>query len=731
MKIIQKEKIKDLCRVKCFGYTVYTREVVHGKDRLIRYKFFSLSCSIRTESKLSKIIRILKKPSKLITYYRLRKKIKLLSHSYNNGVLFVSQELTYTGSPNSLLRMARVAKERYKIVVLALQDGPFKYEFEKLGISVLCIEKNFLDTKIVREFISGFNFAIANTIGTSDFVKIYKDRLPVIWFIREAHNLEQYHIGRQKVLKNFPFVCCVSEYAKEYIDKTFNVNALICKNAVEDTPIGSSAEGKIKFLFSGTILPRKGLDILLRSWEHISGRFTNVELLIVGRVISSYEKYFNEEIQPFVENNELSIKYIGEITDREEYLKLLASVDVVVVPSRDESCSLVALEAAMMSKAIVVSKNVGAQYLCLNNAGFIYETESNDQLTSILSMLINNGRDYISSLGVKVRKNYEVESNYDSYFQRFNDILNKSEEYARNCRLNLSKEHKRLSEGSFNFVTYQTLSTIIQQNINKFRKFDLIVGIPRSGMIPAYMIGFLLNKNVCSLNELSEGLFNKKFGYRNINEDFVKNILILDDSILSGRAMADAKEIIRNTNLEKHYKISYGAIFGTSQNYADVDICLQILNPPRIFQWNYLNHPNCKEWCYDIDGVLCEDPPEKVNDDGPLYLNYILNAPPLFIPKYQIGALVSARLTKYQAATVQWANANNIRFKHIELLNLPNKNERIRQKAHTRTKIEFYLKHKEFKLFIESNEKQAIEIAKATKKPVICVENNTYYHFIE
>ena len=55
---------------------------------------------------------------------------------------------------------------------------------------------------------------------------------------------------------------------------------------------------------------------------------------------------------------------------------------------------------------------------------------------------------------------------------------------------------------TLNYKTYQNLSIDIKDNIYKLpMNIDLIVGIPRSGMIPAYMIGMILSKQVITLNE--------------------------------------------------------------------------------------------------------------------------------------------------------------------------------------------------------------------------------------
>ena len=48
-----------------------------------------------------------------------------------------------------------------------------------------------------------------------------------------------------------------------------------------------------------------------------------------------------------------------------------------------------------------------------------------------------------------------------------------------------------------NYISYADLSEDIRRNLYKLhdKDIDLVVGIPRSGMIPAYMIALYLNIN--------------------------------------------------------------------------------------------------------------------------------------------------------------------------------------------------------------------------------------------
>ncbi len=280
-----------------------------------------------------------------------------------------------------------------------------------------------------------------------------------------------------------------------------------------------------------------------------------------------------------------------------------------------------------------------------------------------------------------------------------------------------------------NYKTYQDLS----QDIKKFLpilpdNIDIIVGIPRSGMIPAYMLGFLLNLPVISLDEfLSNGILENTNTTRILkkNHNKKKRVLMIDDSLFSGNALNKAKQKINN--LQDHYDILWAVCYVANGKENDVDFYAETVSMPRFFQWNYLNHQNVSKACYDIDGVLCHDPTEEENDDGEKYIHFLKNARPLFIPSYEIYALVTSRLEKYRPQTEEWLKKNNVKYKKLYMLDLKSKEERIKMGAHGHFKAKIYNKLNKTTIFYESNPKQAAQIAELTKKPVFCVETDRLY----
>jgi uncharacterized HAD superfamily protein/hypoxanthine phosphoribosyltransferase len=273
-----------------------------------------------------------------------------------------------------------------------------------------------------------------------------------------------------------------------------------------------------------------------------------------------------------------------------------------------------------------------------------------------------------------------------------------------------------------NFRNIADLNNIILRKLSILpRDFDLIVGVPRSGMLPANLIALYLSKPFTDIHSFRNGHIYKA-GERGqfIDVKDFKKILIVDDSIASGSAIIKAKELIKE--VAPNFDISYCAIYVVPGKENLVDYYFESVALPRYFQWNIFNHTTLDKACFDIDGVLCVDPTEEQNDDGPLYTDFILNAAPLYIPKSKIGTLVTSRLEKYRKETEIWLERNGVKYNKLIMLDLPDMRARQKANSHGQHKANTY-KLSEYNLFFESSLQQALEINKITGKPVFCTEN--------
>lgn len=280
----------------------------------------------------------------------------------------------------------------------------------------------------------------------------------------------------------------------------------------------------------------------------------------------------------------------------------------------------------------------------------------------------------------------------------------------------------------FGYVSFSQLSAAIRAQLHVIPAgVDLVVGVPRSGMVPAYQIGLFLNRQVCDIdsfvagNSVSHG-HTRRVGVALVSLRHAQHILLVDDSLATGRSMQLALARIRETGFQG--KVSTCAAIVAPSHRASVDVSFITMPLPRLFEWNAFHHACVEDACFDMDGVLCIDPTEYENDDGPRYEKFLANARPLFRPTLKIGHIVTARLEKYRALTEGWLHANNIQFGQLHLVDLPSRAERIRLGAHCSHKIRVY-RETGASMFYESEPGQAREIAEGSGKPVLCIEDMT------
>lgn len=256
---------------------------------------------------------------------------------------------------------------------------------------------------------------------------------------------------------------------------------------------------------------------------------------------------------------------------------------------------------------------------------------------------------------------------------------------------------------------------------------DLVVGIPRSGLIPANFLCLMLNLPMTDIEGLIERRVLAAGRTRRgeaVNKQFddMKNILIIDDSVFHGNSVRAVKQRLESELSGRDYKITYCAVFGPKAEHPDVDVVFEAVPQPRVFQWNLFHHGLLQDCCVDIDGVLCLDPTPEQNDDGEKYREFLLNAVPLNRPTKPIGHLVTSRLEKYRPETEAWLKKWGIEYKSLNMLDLPTKEARQKANAHGSFKAEVY-RQKNSMLFIESEHGQAEDIARLSGMPVLCVES--------
>lgn len=331
-------------------------------------------------------------------------------------ILLVSHEMTYTGAPRSLLNIAKILlRLNYEVSVYTLEDGNFKREYEKIGLSVQRVPEKKQWLQLLKEY----DVAIFNTIFTLSLCIESQNIIRSILYIREAENIPDIGIGSGipvENIKNIKEAICLSEYAKAFIMAKYRPKKLtVIHNFVNDEYHGELnliKNNTINFMISGTVEWRKGHDNVINAYLCMPEELRRIsQLHIVGRM-PEWSKPFWKHLIP---KDEPSIIYHGEISDEKERISLYKRMNVFIVASRDEACSLVALEGAMLGKALILSENTGAKYLDVDGK-YIYTTEDIGalsrkmcQLTSRKELIIRGGKMRRQYLKTSTSKKYEAQ----------------------------------------------------------------------------------------------------------------------------------------------------------------------------------------------------------------------------------------------------------------------------------------------------------------------------------
>lgn len=269
------------------------------------------------------------------------------------------------------------------------------------------------------------------------------------------------------------------------------------------------------------------------------------------------------------------------------------------------------------------------------------------------------------------------------------------------------------------FRTVGDMAALIANNLHRIdrKQFDVVVGIPRSGMLPASMIATMLQLPLADPVGYGKGIVHGRSGKA---ETAGKRVLLVDDSCNKGAAMARAV-----SQLPRGTKATRLAIFGPYQVEPSsvCDISFETVHGPRVFAWNWCKHIRLPRWGFDMDGVLCRDNSKAENDDGPRYAEFLRGAEPLFIPQRQIGHIITGRIERYRGETESWLKRHGVQYESLTMAPFASKAERMAAMKQDGGRGGWKAREAKrlgVEMFVESCPKQAGIIAREAAIPVFC-----------
>lgn len=329
---------------------------------------------------------------------------------------------------NSVIKILQ--NKKYYVDLWSFYDGSDFCIFDNVDCNIKFVPKNINRIKELYKKIRFYDFVICNTIVTVDYAKFcYQHGIPHMLIIREAKTLnllkKECDVLSEFIHNDINNIYCVSEYASDVIFGIFGVRVQILHNFIDDRK-GNNIDKlfnelqEVNFSIVGSVHYIKSFDVAISSFLKLdTSILSKWKLNIIGKIYDN--EYCNKLMD--ISSEYKNITWCGELTGEDKW-SAFENTDIFLVPSRDESCSRVVLEAAMLGKPCIISENVGARYIVENEAGFIVKTGDSDALCRCLSKVIFMNKEKLFEMGKRARKNYEKTSTEDVYTEKIVNIIN-------------------------------------------------------------------------------------------------------------------------------------------------------------------------------------------------------------------------------------------------------------------------------------------------------------------
>lgn len=289
------------------------------------------------------------------------------------------------------------------------------------------------------------------------------------------------------------------------------------------------------------------------------------------------------------------------------------------------------------------------------------------------------------------------------------------------------------------YITYSDLAADIAAGIDKIpHDIDGVICIPRSGLLPGSIIAGTLNLPITTVDVFSNALtFGDAFlgkGLRAVRTNGGRRFLVVDDTCFNGSAMRRAWDTLSHCALGRMCEFLFMPVYLEKKAGGAA--------PPRkfwlkdlsglkeasdmgivLYEWNRFHHyPQIgSAMLYDLDGVLVMDPPDE--RDAAAYESYIKDPVPKYIPTGPVS-VCTYRLEKWRGVTEESLRRLGVDLRRMVMTEGTYESRGLVSPEEYKARV---YSSGEWKLFVESSDRQAREIRRLSGKPVMSVQANCIY----
>ena len=399
----------------------------------------------------------------------------------NKYCLIYSHDLNFNGAPIALFNMVLTIRDMGITPIVICKDYGKLINYFKQENIIVIVYKNLVESILIEKFWHLFDFIVLNTLVFSDVcAKLNGTKNSVVWWIHESkvfYDSLKYKVNLlpKKLCDNI-HIYAVGDYAKEKLKEIrpkYKVdNLMYCISDSNASSINTTFDFKKNKLYTfatvGTLEPRKGYDILLKSFEYIDEKFKDkIQIVIVGK------KYIEDIYNDIISNKVLKIYYIESI-DKDKMIDFYHNIDCLICPSIDDPMPIVITEAWKYKIPVIMSENTGSARLVKKyGGGLVYESNDPKKLAIEINNILSNNIDLNKLIG----EGYYI---YSNFFTK--GIF---DENVKNIINNLNNKEKIITSDLVSVVipTYNGLNDIktLISSLQKQKNVNLEIVVVDSG----------------------------------------------------------------------------------------------------------------------------------------------------------------------------------------------------------------------------------------------------------
>jgi glycosyltransferase involved in cell wall biosynthesis len=144
----------------------------------------------------------------------------------------------------------------------------------------------------------------------------------------------------------------------------------------------------VTFVYVGQLIPRKGLDLWIKSLVELKKVHSNFKLRIIGGGDDNWVRGLITEA-----GLEAQIEWCGFLSG-EALREAIRTADVFVLPSRQDTYAVVTHEAACLGLPLLVSKQAGSAEAVVREGenGFVIDPDATDEFTKKMALMLDATR---------------------------------------------------------------------------------------------------------------------------------------------------------------------------------------------------------------------------------------------------------------------------------------------------------------------------------------------------